>query len=132
MIIEKSIWRGIGIGISALFLIVSAAAQDKDPCYDPQTQLEINACAAERYKEADAELNKVYKQVMTELSKDRKTQLKAAQIAWIEFRDAHCQFKSAEYHGGSLYPTLYHDCLTAMTEFRTLQLREELENISAE
>lgn len=54
------------------------------------TQLEMNRCASGKFKEADDELNRVYRQVQTAYSDDPVflSKLKDSQRAWIKFRDA--------------------------------------------
>lgn len=116
------------LGILAVSCAFTVSAQEKDPCADPQTQTQINTCAAEQYSKADADLNKVYSEIMSRLNCQRKAQLKAVQFAWIKFRDAHCQFANAELAGKSMYPTLQYGCLTSLTKTRTEQLNEILEN----
>src|SRR5215813_2126421 len=75
---------------------VPALSQDKkDPCANPQTQLEMNECQGKEYRKADAELNAVYKQLMSKLDDEgEKAALKNAQLAWIKFRDANCDFEA--------------------------------------
>jgi uncharacterized protein YecT (DUF1311 family) len=107
-----------------------APAQDQNPCRDPQTQKEINACAVREYKEADTELNKTYRQVIAQLRNDQKTQLGVAQKAWIKFKDAQCAFESMDARGGSMYQTLYYGCLTSVTRSRTIDLKRVLETMS--
>lgn len=62
-----------------------------------QTQGELNQTACEKYKRADAEMNKTYQQIFRAYAKDQLflDKLKAAQRAWLAFRDAHLE---------SLYP----------------------------
>jgi uncharacterized protein YecT (DUF1311 family) len=62
-----------------------------------QTQGQMNQEACHKYEEADAEMNKVYQQVLGEYKKDAAfiQKLKAAQRLWIAFRNAHIE---------SLYP----------------------------
>src|SRR5687767_2939132 len=55
------------------------------------TQTEANACARHKYKRADAGMNQVYEQLMTELAgfaSDCKTQhkLRQAQSIWLQYR----------------------------------------------
>lgn len=86
----------------------------------------MQICAGELYRSADAELNRVYRQLSTILSDDRREQLKVAQRAWIVFRDKNATFTASEVAGGSMYPLLELSEKTAMTERRTEQLRAYL------
>ena len=54
--------------------------------------VEMLGCIAAEAKLQDARLNKVYKDVMAELSEPRKKELRDAQRAWVKFRDANCNF----------------------------------------
>ncbi|MBD2451819.1 lysozyme inhibitor LprI family protein [Nostoc sp. FACHB-152] len=97
-------------------------------CNEAQTQLEINNCAHLSYQNADKKLNRAYKQLLPKLSKSRQQKLIAAQLAWIKFRDASCEFERSQYEGGSIAPTIYSTCLEAVTKQRTQQLVGYLEN----
>ncbi|MEX0955973.1 MAG: lysozyme inhibitor LprI family protein [Rhizobiaceae bacterium] len=101
-----------------------AAAQD---CDDPQTQMEMNACAGKAYEEADAALNAAYAEVRSHLDADGRAQLVATQRAWIAFRDAECSFRSRGVEGGTIYTTIHAGCLTALTEQRTQDFNTMLE-----
>ncbi|MBE9210485.1 lysozyme inhibitor LprI family protein [Nostoc sp. LEGE 06077] len=96
-------------------------------CNDPQTQSEMNICSRLSYQNADKKLNQVYKQLLPKLSKTRQQKLIAAQLAWIKFRDASCEFERSAYEGGSIAPTIYGGCLEAATKQRTQQLYEYLQ-----
>ncbi|MBD2456287.1 lysozyme inhibitor LprI family protein [Nostoc sp. FACHB-87] len=100
----------------------------KPNCNDPQTQLEINICSQLSYQNADKKLNQVYKQLLPKLSKTRQQKLIAAQLAWIKFRDASCEFERSAYEGGSIAPAIYAGCLEEATKQRTQQLREYLQH----
>jgi uncharacterized protein YecT (DUF1311 family) len=114
------------------FLAASNAAaqnpQSPDPCADPQSTVEMRDCAGKEYKQADAELNAVYKELMATLSdKEHQASLRSAQQAWLKYRDANCEFDAFENRGGTIYPVVYTSCLTAMTRARTKELREQME-----
>ncbi|QSJ15615.1 lysozyme inhibitor LprI family protein [Nostoc sp. UHCC 0702] len=96
-------------------------------CNNAQTQLEINQCAQLSYKNADQKLNQVYQQLLPKLSRSRKQKLNAAQLAWIKFRDASCEFERSAYEGGSIAPTIYFGCLEKTTKQRTQELQEYLQ-----
>jgi uncharacterized protein YecT (DUF1311 family) len=121
------------------FLLALAAAQEPTlNCTDPQAQLEMNLCAARDFEEADAELNRLWREVIAsarardreiDRSHDRQptheATLRNAQRAWITFRDAHCQHESFEARGGSMQPLLYEGCRASLTRERIKQLRPE-------
>ena len=97
-------------------------------CNNPQTQSEMNICASIAYQNADRKLNQVYRQLLPKLSAARKQKLISAQQAWIKFRDSSCEFERTAFEGGSIAPMIYSNCLAAVTEQRTNDLRRYLED----
>ena len=87
-------------------------------CDNPQTQTQMNICAAIYYETADKKLNEVYQ----ELSGQMRSQLTDPQLAWIEFRDTNCEFARNLFEGGSIAPTIQNECLGGMTQQRTFEL----------
>ncbi|MBT2342164.1 MULTISPECIES: lysozyme inhibitor LprI family protein [Pseudomonas] len=100
-------------------LLFGTVAQ-ADDCANTITQSEMNQCAAKENKAADKELNDLYKQITARLKDDPKAKqsLVKAQRAWIGFRDAECNFSASGVEGGSVYPLIYNDCITAQTKAR--------------
>jgi len=123
----------VALCLSFALKVSPANAQTrKDPCANAQTQVDMNECQGREYKKADAALNAVYKQLMAKTQDDagELAALKAAQQAWIKFRDADCEFESYENKGGTIYPLVYSGCLTTLTQERTKQLRQLLNDRS--
>lgn len=118
------------LSLLLVFAVSPASAQtQKDPCANAQTQMELNECQAREYKKADAALNTVYKQLMAKVDDEgERSALKAAQLAWIKYRDANCEFESYLNKGGTMYSMVYDGCLTALTQERTRHLRDLLNN----
>ncbi|HEV2865582.1 MAG TPA: lysozyme inhibitor LprI family protein [Allosphingosinicella sp.] len=130
----------------SLALALALFAQAQDPwreynCDDPQNQAEMNRCAGLRFERADAELNRVYREaVRQEQAADREETgygdmhptyeeaLRAAQRAWVAFRDAQCEYESFEARGGSMQPMLYEGCRARMTQERTRELSADPAN----
>jgi uncharacterized protein YecT (DUF1311 family) len=122
----------------ALALQSPSAAQAGEPdCNDAETQMDMNHCAGERFGQADAQLNRVYRDVVRqEQAADRdavgmidshptnEEALRASQRAWLAFRDAQCEYESFEARGGSMQPMLYEDCRARMTRERIRQLSQ--------
>ena len=132
-------WRKFRAGVFALLLILfctlavaaqEAAPQDEvdreDPCPGSGTQFELNRCAARARDKADAELNKVYRELMKDAESTERAKLRAAQLAWIKFRDTHCDYESVGNTGGSIYPMVYSFCLAKVTNARVKQLQDIL------
>ncbi|MEN9370908.1 MAG: hypothetical protein RI952_1773 [Bacteroidota bacterium] len=91
-----------------------------------QTQAEMNQTAAQGYYKADAELNKVYKVLMSKLDEKGKASLIKAENDWIKYRDSHCNFEASFYEGGSMQPMIYSGCLESVTMDRIKELKEAI------
>ena len=117
-----------------LLVLILAAACSATGGTVAQTQLELNQEACDEYKKADAELNKVYNQILREYQQDKVfvQKLKAAQRAWIAFRDAHLASLYPNPHPG-FYGSVNPMCrclrLAEWTTERTKVLREWIEGI---
>lgn len=99
---------------------------ERDPCKDPMSQVEMNLCSRRNYEKADAEMNKVYKQLMLELARyetNHRPKFQEAQLLWLKYRDAYCDSEASVYEGGSIRPTIYYSCLASVTQDRTRRLR---------
>jgi uncharacterized protein YecT (DUF1311 family) len=114
-------------------MATQACGATKDSCYDTaKTQFELNECAAGDLKEADDELNRVYREILKRNAHDAVflERLKSAQRAWISFRDAELEAlfpdpeKQVAY--GSAYPMCYANWKKKITVQRTQQLRKWL------
>ncbi|BEM38633.1 hypothetical protein SME10J_23600 [Serratia marcescens] len=104
---------------------VLAANKPESNCLQTaQSQAELNDCAAQTYKNADGEMNKVYKKVMDTLktSPEKSKALLQAQRAWLKFRDADCTFLSSNSAGGSINAMSNALCLSERTTERTSYL----------
>ena len=93
-----------------------------------QTQSEMNATAYANYKKADAQLNKVYKQLMSILDKKEKPLLIQAEKDWVKFRDSHCKFVISQYEGGSIQPLIYSTCLEELTKKRIAEIKASIKD----
>lgn len=102
------------------------AAQGRE-CRDPKTQVAMNHCAQEGWRAADEALNSAYARLSARLATPRRAKLRTAQLAWIRFRDGHCDFERSLHAGGSMQPAVYYACMEATTRARTAQLRAALE-----
>ena len=112
--------------------LFNALSKDTIPCDAPQTQAEMNACSFTDYKEADTELNKVYRKVISKLNNEpqRKNLLKVAELSWIKFRDAQSEYAASAAWGGSMSVMFYFDSLASITEARIEELKKDIKNIS--
>jgi uncharacterized protein YecT (DUF1311 family) len=105
------------------------ADEQEDPCPGARTQQDLNLCASQAFQKADAELNKLYQQLMRDAGAAERAKLRAAQLAWIKFRDAHCEYEAFGNTGGSIYPMVYGFCLAEVTGERAKQFRDTLKEV---
>jgi len=63
------------------------------------------ACLTEAYKKWDAELNRVYQELMKKLPEAARAALKSSQLAWIKHRNEELNFLTALYEipDGTMY-----------------------------
>ncbi|WEZ82790.1 lysozyme inhibitor LprI family protein [Rhizobium sp. 32-5/1] len=138
-----SLLAPFGLACATLLVGATASFAQDDPkvdCDNQVTQFDMNHCANVDYEVADAALNATYKTVlahMAEIDKDLAESmpnlvgaveaLKAAQRAWIGYRDGQCELAGFSARGGSMEPMLVSSCLADLTTKRTVELKELLE-----
>lgn len=119
--------RGFALAATILLLALSSsAAEEPDirrPCAEALTTADMLACAGRRFEVADRELNRVYRVLIGRLGDGRREQLRSAQRAWLQFRDAHARFAAQAMEGGSLAGVIELSERAAATEDRTAQLK---------
>ncbi|MGI9066626.1 MAG: lysozyme inhibitor LprI family protein [Pyrinomonadaceae bacterium] len=123
----------IGVIVVICSLSANSLSQEKRgsevPCGETGTQAEANACARLEYQKADAEMNKLYGRLMTELADYKgndQQKLQRAQALWLQYRDANCESEASIYQGGSIRPAVYNSCLASVTRERTQRMAEFL------
>jgi len=103
-----------------------------------KTQAELNECAGNDLKHADDELNATYQQLLKKAGNDAVAlrKIKAAQRAWVLFRDAQIEAfypaedKQKEY--GSVFPMCADLLLADLTKERTKMLKEMLNSVEGD
>ena len=123
------------LALSLCLLATPIAAQDVD-CANASAQVELTYCAEQDWMEADADLNAAYKAAMAlmkqsdadlaQAEQGAAANLKAAQRAWIAYRDAQASFDSHHLAGGTMEGLEYTGSLNMLTQARTKRLREDL------
>ena len=118
--------RGL-VALAALSLALAPAAQAQTrPELVGPSQRDMNEQAATRLEMANHALNQVYGKLMAAASPDGRNRLRAAQRAWVTFRDLDCDARSGA-RGGSFHPASVAQCLEAVTDERTRTLQSELD-----
>ncbi len=118
---------GVVMAAGVLGLAMPVDAQEVD-CGNAMTQAELTYCAEQDWNGTDDDLNDAYKAAMAtmkavdaDLPADQRgaaAQLKAAQRAWVTFRDAACAAEGYMMHGGSAEPMVIYGCRAGLTRQR--------------
>ncbi|MEW4449699.1 lysozyme inhibitor LprI family protein [Qipengyuania sp. JC766] len=119
----------VSFACGALCFAGSAGAQHMNadgPCPDATSTVEMANCFSAALEDADAELNATYKTLMSALDDEEKAALRAAQRAWITYRDRACEAEALPYRGGSARGVVQLACLEAATRERTAFMRRGL------
>ncbi|MEG3898710.1 MULTISPECIES: lysozyme inhibitor LprI family protein [unclassified Microcoleus] len=95
-------------------------------CDRPQGDVEVRTCIRFRYEAEDKRLNEIYKQLISNLSKEERSLLSEAQLGWIKVRDKTCEFEVYQNRGGTGYQGFLNECLERMTKQRTAELQRYL------
>ena len=105
---------GLSLIAGATASVLQAAESSDAPGL---SQAELNECYGNAYKEADAELNVLYRQITARLKDDKATTelLVAAQRAWVAFRDAECAFSVSGVSDGTAHGMILAICLDKLT-----------------
>lgn len=118
-LLSASVWLFFGSNCSAQHMM----AKD-GPCQEAGSGAESTACFYHAYKKSDAELNQLYRRVLTVVDGDNLANLQEVQRLWIRFRDANCSAEYDLYSGGSAAPMVKLACLEAVTRHRTEELKD--------
>ncbi len=127
MVLSKVLTR-IVLALVAACALSGAAAR-------AQSQADMNAAGCGKYRRADDELNRVYRQILREYAEDADfiEKLKEAQRAWLAYRDAHVESvfpgedKRATY--GSVFPMCHCDEVYGLTVERTRVLQRWIKGL---
>ncbi len=128
--------------VAALALAVplgaSPARAENIDCSNAQSTVEMNFCSEKEFDAADKELNQQYDKALrfiaeSDLEKpyDPKSwteAMRAAQRAWLAYRDADCKdLMPMEWSGGTGTSSAVMGCMTEKTIARTKDLKERYE-----
>ena len=102
-----------------------------------RTQAQMNACASEEAHQVDIELNRIYHELVSKAEADplALAKIRAAESAWIAYRDAYidatypAEDKQAEY--GSVYPMQVDLLRAKLTQQQIAALKELLQHYSS-
>lgn len=70
----------------------------------------LRKCANEELQRQDTRLNRLYKKLMNASEHSDREKLKAAQSAWIQFRDRQCEYEAGSEQQGTMLPLMITSC----------------------
>lgn len=124
-----------GPALALLACLVAGPAAAQASCAEAVTQADLNDCAATSLQVADDGLNRAYEAAVAAARRfdgsgegRAEGSLRAAQRAWLAFRDAACEAEAALWDGGSAQPMIRSGCLEHLTLQRTDDLWSYAEN----
>ena len=120
--------RPLGYALAVFIGLAGSHDAAAAVCGDDATQRDLNACADQDFRAADARLNDTYRQLVASLRDrpDMVVMLTKAERAWVSFRDAECAFAGSEFEGGTMQPMAISGCLAQVTTEREKMLRVDL------
>ena len=80
--------------------------------------MDLNACAGAAYERADAAMNGAYAKLMKQIGPKTRDGLRAAQKAWLPFRNASCALEAMGVEGGSMQPQGHLQTVTRLIDHR--------------
>jgi len=122
----RRIRRCAALVAATVVLAAGQARAQGGACAAPDTQLALNECAAERATAADRRLRALLAELRPTLDSGSAARLRAVQIRWVRYRDAHCAWDAEAVEGGSMQPMVYATCLWTLTEERIRTLQPQL------
>ena len=100
-----------------------------DACIDKDSSTAgMVECIGKAYTQWDAELNKVYNELMKQLDATGKASLKSAQLQWLKFRDSEFKLIDAVYSNlqGTMYIPMHADSRMQIIKNRAQELQSHL------
>jgi uncharacterized protein YecT (DUF1311 family) len=103
-----------------------------------KTQMEMNACASDEVSRVDFELNDVYRNLLLKAGSppEAAAKIKAAEKAWIVYRDAYMEAmypaKDKQTDYGSIYPMEANLLCAKLTQLQITALKDLLQQYSGD
>lgn len=112
------------LSLLALAMIVS---NSPGPASCPgTTTIEVNACLAARFGEADADLNRYYDMAVRRVRKEGGVPvakgLMQAERSWLSYRDSECGAVFEKYRDGTIRTSMEIECRIRLTRLRTYMI----------
>lgn len=113
-------------------LALPAAARDLKQICQREDRGQIYDCLVDHHQRRDREMGRVYNSLIVAMQgfePEDVPRLRAAQRAWIAFRDADCEVAQFRDRGGREELIYQAECLILRTQSRTSELNHWLQSI---
>ncbi len=114
----------------AVLMLAGPALADEPDCSQKAlstgVQMTLNLCAERDAQRSDKVLDATYGLLAGKLDDGGRAALKKAELAWIAFRDATCDFETSGYAGGSMRPMVIASCRAKEGKARAAVLKRYL------
>lgn len=102
----------------------SVYAEQDINCDNPQTTIDVNACAFQTFQQAQATQEKYLQASYAHNAEDPAliSAMKAAQQQWQAYRDAQCSAVYTQWREGTIRGLMALSCKTSLTEQRTHEI----------
>jgi len=112
-----------------------------DPCLANAAKVDFDTCYGDQFKLSDQDLNRIYRNALLAFEVDiadaqkrsdlgqlgydstAVADLKAAQAAWVKYRDTQCEAAGQQFQGGSIQPIVVNKCMILVTLHRIDEIR---------
>jgi len=123
------LWTRLSVLLAAASLIPSSALaqhlnQSDAPCRNIGPNVETTRCFHAAFEDADRRLALKIEAIDRALAPEERADLKAAQSAWLSYRDATCSAEDHLFGGGSGGPMARFACLEAQSRDRLADLQK--------
>lgn len=126
-----------GLALSALAPASAGAASSSAPVIHedftslacpgkPRTTVQIEGCAEHRVLALDRAIDSLNAKAFAKLGKSGRAAFTAATTAWVTYRNENCAAQSSIYHGGSIQPVAYANCLVSIDRSHVTELKTML------
>jgi uncharacterized protein YecT (DUF1311 family) len=86
----------------------------------------MNICAGKEANDADSKLSGLVKKLAAKISPESRGALRAAERAWLDYRDKQCAFNTLASEGGSVHDLVLAACLKDLTDKQIKQVQQQL------
>lgn len=97
-------------------------------CARERNQAEMNRCASDHLKKADAEMAKTLQDLLAASDDDSRRFVTEAQAAWDAYRDKEClsRIGGSPNRGGTIWPMMNLQCRVGLARTRIKDLKEQV------